>query len=958
MAYADKNLAYWIVQNANSPKHQSSYFEKDHWTTTSSQSLLRGERQDLVMKAVLGTLLVDLAHPKPAHTREREIAKPSKLPTAMASSNAATALGTDYQVFLSFRGPDTRTGFTDVLFHSLIDHGVCVFRDDEELPFGERIDGSLERAMDNSRIYIPIFSRTYASSKWCLHELEQILANTSKSEGDKEILPIFFDVEPDDVKLKTALYANAILSLQSKKKLSSEQVNAWREVLKEVGAIKGWEVKKYKGHGELIKLVIEEVVEKLKRKHRLVTEHLVGIDDRVEAVNKLLDVNSGGVRLIKIYGMGGIGKTTLAKVVFNRVSSHFGKYSCFLEDVRAKSLRTDGLVELQKKLLSEIAIHAGTKSIDEIGYGMQRIGEALSNKKVLIVLDDVDNNEQVEKLVGKNTLRSGSRILITTRNKDVLRIHRRDYHILDYEMKVMSTNCALELFSRLAFDSHSPSDDYYDLSRKIVSATGRLPLALEVIGSFLYEKGQGIWQEALDNLSKAPHEDVFGKLKISYDALSSEQRQIFLDIACLFIGMDKTNAIYIWKDREFSADTGVDVLINRSLVKIVENNKFWMHDQLRDLGRELVRQENPINPGKYSRLWINQEILDIRSTEEMNNVQALGLNLCYTYLDLILSEKIGRSEHLMHLKLNGGSFNGNLVNSLTNLSWIFWRQPPPLFFKRTNVHLKNVVFLKFSHSDLMDDSTLRSVIKMAQKLKVLSLESCHSIIKTPSFSGCPNLERLTFEQCSNLRKIDDSIGKLKCLIYLRIYDCFGLEDLPKEIGDLVNLQHFSVQECKVKKLPSSIWKLKLLREVHFESRFDDLDSTNSWELPSTIGMLQKLEVLLVNNEHLKGQLPYEIGSLPFLRTLDLSYTGVSEVPETVKQLSRLQRLKLKECNKIQELPALPTSLTHLLVSSESLRGTPDLSNLTNLVELDLNGWEEGGYKLCDSRLWWIGGYPN
>lgn len=98
---------------------------------------------------------------------------------------------------------------------------------------------------------------------------------------------------------------------------------------------------------------------------------------------------------------------------------------------------------------------------------------------------------------------------------------------------------------------------------------------------------------------------------------------------------------------------------------------------------------------------------------QMNNVQALGLNLCYTCLDLILSEKIGRSEHLMHLKFNGGFFNGNLVNSLTHLSWIFWRQPPPLFFKRTNVHLKNVVFLKFSHSDLMDDSTLRSVIKVS-----------------------------------------------------------------------------------------------------------------------------------------------------------------------------------------------------------------------------------------------------
>ncbi|XP_048141143.1 disease resistance protein L6-like [Rhodamnia argentea] len=165
----------------------------------------------------------------------------------MASSDASTSSGSEYQVFLSFRGPDTRVGFTDFLFHSLIDAGICVFRDDEELRVGERIDGSLQRAIENSKIYIPVFSQKYASSQWCLRELVQIMENTSKSEGKKEILPIFFDVEPDDVKLKTPLYRETILNLEREKKLSNEQVDAWREALMEVDAIKGWEVKKYKG---------------------------------------------------------------------------------------------------------------------------------------------------------------------------------------------------------------------------------------------------------------------------------------------------------------------------------------------------------------------------------------------------------------------------------------------------------------------------------------------------------------------------------------------------------------------------------------------------------------------------------------------------------------------------------------------------------------------------------------
>ncbi|XP_048141507.1 disease resistance protein L6-like isoform X2 [Rhodamnia argentea] len=875
----------------------------------------------------------------------------------MASSDAGTSSGSDYQVFLSFRGPDTRIGFTDFLFHSLTDAGICVFRDDEELRVGERIDGSLLRAIDNSRIYIPVFSRNYASSPWCLRELVQIVASTFKSEGNKAILPIFLDVEPNDVKLKTPLYRDAILNLEREKKLSSEQVDAWREALMEVDAIKGWEAKKYRGHGELIRLVVEEVVQKLKTKHRSVIEHLVGIDDHVAALSKLLDINSNGVRLIKIHGMGGIGKTTLAKVVFNQLSSHFGKCCCFLEDVRARSLRTDGLVDLQKRLLFEIGHPAGTKGIEEIDHGMKRIGEVLCSKKVLIVLDDVDNNEQVEKLVGKSTFYSGSRILITTRNKDVLRINTPKCQILDYEMEVMSTECALELFSKHAFNKDSPLDDYNDLSREIVYSTGRLPLAVEVIGSFLYQKPQELWKETLEKLRRAPHEDVFGKLKISYDALNFEQQQIFLDIASFFIGEDKLNAIYMWKDCEFSPDIGVAVLINMSSIKIVEN-KLRMHDQLRDLGRKIVHQENPTNPKERSRIWIWDEGLEaIRSREMNNNVQALSLETSrrHPHNVVVRSEEIGRFEHLRFLKLSGLTLVGDAANHLTKLRWISLSWPLQIN-KWPTMSLKNVVVLEFYAVDFLDDSRLRSLIKMAAKLKVLSLKYCWNITGTPDFSGCPNLERLTFEDCSKLRKIDGSIGMLKCPIDLKINRCDSLKHLPEEIGDLVNLQYFFVACSEIKELPSSIWKLKSLRELHFQGNiYQELDPANSWELPSAIGMLQNLEVLQVNSRSLKGELALAIGSLPFLRILNLSRTGITGIPKSISMLPRLQRIELVGCNMIQELPMLPTSLTHLRVSSKSLLVVPDLSNLTNLVELDLSDGGGVGDKLhCTGELGWIG----
>ncbi|KAF7850043.1 hypothetical protein BT93_L5923 [Corymbia citriodora subsp. variegata] len=835
----------------------------------------------------------------------------------MASSDAGTSLGSKYEVFLSFRGPDTRAGFTDFLFHSLTDAGICVFRDDEELRVGEKIDESLLQAIDNSKIYIPIFSRTYATSKWCLRELTQIVASTFKSE------------------------------------------DAWREALMKVGAIKGWEVKKYKGHGELIKLVLEEVMKKLKTKHRLVTEHFVGMDDQVEEISKLLDINTGGVRLVKIYGMGGSGKTTLAKVVFNLFSSCFGKCCCFLEDVRVKSSRINGLVDLQKKLLSEIGHRAGTRSIDEIDYGAKSIGEALCNKKVFIVFDDVDNNEQVEKLVGKTTFYSGSRIFITTRNKDVLRINRPNYQILDYEMKMMSIDHALELLGRHAFDRDSPPDDYKDLVRQIVYATGRLPLALELIGSFLYHKPQDSWKETLDKLRRAPHEDIFGKLKISYDALTSEQQQIFLDIACFFIGEDKMNAIYMWKDCEFFPNTGLDVLISMSLIKIVENNKFWMHDQLRDFGREIVRQENPTNPNEQSRIWNWEEFLEATRTNkshlQMNQkVQALSVDISSrSSRDVIIqSKEIERFEHLRFLKLARLTIVANATNHLPRLRWISLSHTARIY-KWTNMYLKNVVILEFSKLGYIDDSRLENIIKMATKLKVLSLESCHHIIKMPDFTGCLNLERLALIQCYQLRKIDGSIGKLKYLIDLKIDHCNFLEHLPEEIGDLVSLQYFFVKCAHMKKLPDSIWKLKSLREMHFSNCVDTPDSENFWELPSAIELLQSLEVLQVESHNLIGQLPSGIGSLPFLRTLNLSSSCVSVVPMTISMLPRLQRVELMGCDGLEALPTLPTSLTHLRVFA-SLLIVPDLSNLTNLVELELSDSPGARDRHCTGELWWLG----
>ncbi|XP_056171302.1 disease resistance protein L6-like isoform X2 [Syzygium oleosum] len=789
---------------------------------------------------------------------------------AMEGGNSGIATGGNYDVFLSFRGPDTRNTFTDCLYVFMSKAGIRIFRDDEELWPGEKISEIL-RAVKSSQIYIPIFSKNYASSRWCLRELTCMVKSYDQFPG-KQILPIFYDVDPRDVKLETEQYKSALT--KHEEELGCSEVNPWKEALTTVARIKGWHLKDQR-QGEVIDDIIKRVLQKITIRKRDLPTYLVGIDDRIEDIKKLLNCcDTSDVRFVIIYGIGGMGKTTLAKVVFNQFSPQFEGHS-FLSSIQESS-PCRGIVKMQRKLVADLFNFSLPKTCD-FEEGNNMIRKRLPNKRVLLVFDGIDENNQSMQLAKYCTLCGpGSRIIITTRDKSAFptKVEGFEEHISTgstetflYEMKEMRYDHALQFFNNLAFSTDSVPPDLYDLSREVVALTGGLPLAVEVIGSHLHGQSKAQWISILEKLKEVPHEKVQQRLKISYDALEYRPQQIFLDIACFFVNKKKTNPMYMWEDSGFYPKVEIEVLIDKSLIKIVDHDRIWMHDQLRTLGREIVRQEHMWKSEDRSRLWY-LEMIHEKGTQ---NAVALtprrsGDNFpCKDFADLTKAR---------FLKLDGGNFAGNFEDILSELRWLCWRNCPPEL-KANNFVLNRLVILKLSGDIILDKWSGWVEIMVASKLKVLKIARSNSLIKTPCFSEFLSLERLVLKGFPNLVQIDHSIGKLERLMYLKIKWCPFLRWLPQQIGYLTALRELIlIQGFSIRHLPDSIGNLRLLSRLVVED-------TGLVELPNTIKGLADLEYLCLANCTSLNSLLDAVGELKSLTELDLSGTTIEELPQSI-----------------------------------------------------------------------------
>ncbi|GJR31908.1 TMV resistance protein N-like protein isoform X1 [Tanacetum coccineum] len=525
----------------------------------------------------------------------------------MASSSSTPASSSQkwiYDVFLSFRGQDTRKTFIDHLYSALKQKGIYTYKDDETLQRGESIAPSLLKAIRESRIAVVVFSENYADSSWCLDELEYIMK--CMDEIGQIVLPIFYHVEPSQVRKQKGEFGKGFATHELSG--NNNKVESWRNALVAAANISGWETMYIaNGHeAKCISEIVNRISDRLPSTISNVDEEFIGLRTRMQQLKSELEIGSGGVRMIGIWGIGGGGKTTLASCVYDEIYSMFDKCH-FLENIR-ENYSKNGLESLQERILEEV----GVGRVEE---GKRMIKRRLSHASVLIVLDDVDDLAQLEALAGSHDwFGEGSRILITTRDNHVL--NRVD---VIHNICLLNNDEAIKLFRKHAPQGKLHMEDYEHFSKKLVHYASGLPLALKVLGCFLCDKDMNEWRSALARLKEIPDYNIVEKLKISFDGLTTVEKDLFLDIACLYRRQYKVEAMAMLEACE--------------------------------MGHYIVRGEHSNNPLKHSRVWKVDDvrrICDADTKMELDKIEAIR----YANNDTLPSHVDASMTNLRSVELN------------------------------------------------------------------------------------------------------------------------------------------------------------------------------------------------------------------------------------------------------------------------------------------------------------------
>ncbi|XP_060673991.1 disease resistance protein RPV1 isoform X2 [Ziziphus jujuba] len=848
-----------------------------------------------------------------------------------------------YEVFLSFRGEDTRDGFTGHLYNALCKKHINTFKDDENLESGHKISEIMD-AIKESKICIIVFSKDFASSTWCLDEVVRIL---ECKRGGNYIIPIFFGVEPSIVRKQEQSYAVSFGKHEQRFTDKMDMVQHWRDALNEVAALSGYDSKN--------------------KRYPSTYDHskrgLIGIENRIEEIEGLLCIDSMDVRTIGLYGMGGIGKTTFSLAVFQKLSHHFESH-CFLRNVRGE-YEKHGIMELRKQLLSHLFYH--DKTIQSLES--HHLQERLCRTKVLIVLDDLDDAiSQLNELLPKGyRFGAGSRIIVTTRDAQLVKSKTDKV----YEVKRLNDVESLKLFCLHAFENNCDLEGYLALSKSAANYADGNPLALEVLGSSLRSKSVEEWKSALDELQTEPNPKIEKVLRISFDQLGKKDKKgftpiqdVFLDIACFHDnGVDRK---FVESITHYSGATKkISDLIDKCLI-IEGYNRLSMHSLIRQMGQAIVCDENK-EPGNRSRLWKAKDVCNVLE-RNTGSCKIEGILLDQSKLQKTVKVTRTAFSKMCHLRFlrfyEDEAYHGRALDSKMYLpSKGIKYLSDELRYLHWDLYPSKYLPSKFSPEYLVEIVMRGSQLvelpwnegQPLGNLKKIDLSYCKGLIQIQKLCAATNLEQINLRGCSRLVQVPSGFENLKKLGYLDLSCCEKLKDglenlplnivwlllsetaivaLPLEFQRLSNFQDLGLKYCKKLEDIQNISSSMCITELN-------LDRTAIKTLPKSIWKMRCLKYLSLDgcpNLEKLPEISYDCMSSS-LELLKISgSTRLKSIPESIWR-SSLKELTLSDCPKLEKLPEI--SYDCMSSSLELLK----ISGSTRLKSIPESIWRRSSLKM-------------